>query len=74
MLSRPDGFVLYGKLGLEFSSTSKLLQLKMNVRLRLIRPRPNSYMISGNPNVSLGIVDCSLHPRRIGTMDDYHIK
>ena len=37
----------------------------MKVRLRLIRARPNFYMVSDNPNVSLGIVDCSLYTRRI---------
>ena len=31
-------------------------------------------MISDNPNVSLGIVDCSLHTRRIFLRDDYHKK
>ena len=29
-------------------------------------------MISNNPNVSLGIVDCSLYTRRIAVKDDYH--
>ena len=31
-------------------------------------------MISDNPNVSLGIVDCSLYTRRIALNDDYHKK
>ena len=31
-------------------------------------------MISDNPNVSLGIVDCSLYTRRIAINDDYHKK
>ena len=31
-------------------------------------------MISDNPNVSLGIVDFSLYPRRIGLLEDYHKK
>ena len=31
-------------------------------------------MISDNPNVSLGIVDCSLHTCRIALKDDYHEK
>ena len=31
-------------------------------------------MISDNPNVSLGIVVCSLYTRRIALMDDYHKK
>ena len=46
----------------------------MKIRLRLIRARPNSYKISDNPNVSLGIVDCSLYTRRIALKDDYHKK
>ena len=61
LLSRPDGFMLYGNLGIDFSSTSVLLYPNMKIRLRLIRARPNFYMISDNPNVSLGIVDCSLY-------------
>ena len=31
-------------------------------------------MISGKPNVSLGIVDCSLYTRRIALKNDYHKK
>ena len=60
LLSRPDGFMLYGKMGIEFFSTAELLYPNMKTRLRLIRVRPNFHMISDNPNVSLGIVDCSL--------------
>ena len=74
MLSRPDGFMLYGKWGVDFFSTSELLYPNMKVRLRLIRARPNFYMISDNPNVSLGIVDCSIYTRRIALKDDYHKK
>ena len=74
MLSRPYGFMLYGKLGVDFFSTSELLYPNMKVRLRLIRARPNFYMVSDNPNVSLGIVDCSLYFRRIALKDDYHKK
>ena len=44
----------------------------MKFRLRLIRVRSNFYMISDNPNVSVGIVDCSLYTRRIALKDDYH--
>ena len=58
MLSRPDGFMLYGKLGVDVFSTPELLYPNMKIRPRLIRARPNFYMISDNPNVSLGIVDC----------------
>ena len=74
MLSRPDGFMLYGKLGVDFFSTSELLYPNMKIRLRLIRARPIFHMISDNPNVSLGIVDCSLYTRRIALNDDYHKK
>ena len=74
LLSRPDGFMLYGKLGIDFFSTSELLYPNMKIRLRLIRARPNFYMITDNPNVSLGIVDCSLYTRRIALKDNYHKK
>ena len=74
LLSRPDVFMLYGKLGIDFFSTSELLYLNIKIRLLLIRASPNFYMISDNPNVSLGIVDCSLHTRRIALKDDYHKK
>ena len=66
--------MLYGKLEINFFSTSELLYPNMRIRLRLIRARPNFYMISDNPNVSLGIVDCSLYIRRIALKDDYHKK
>ena len=74
MLSRLDGFMLYANLGVDFFSTSELLYPNMKIRLRLIRARPNYYMISDNPNVSLGIDDCSLYTRRIALKDDYHQK
>ena len=74
MLRRPDGFMLYGKMGVDFFTTSELLYPKMKFRLRLIRARPNFYMISDNPNVILGIVVCSLYTRRIALKDDYHKK
>ena len=71
LLSRPDGFMLYGKLGIDFFSTSEVLYPNMKITLRLIRARPDFYMISDNPNVSLGIVDCSFYTRRIALRDDY---
>ena len=46
----------------------------MKIRPRLIRAKSNFYMISDNPNASLGIVDCSLYTRRIARKDDYHKK
>ena len=72
MLSRPDGFMLFGKLGVDVFSTSELLYANTKIRLRLIRARFNFYLISDNLNVSLGIVDCSLYTRRIAFKDDYH--
>ena len=74
LLSRPDGFIMYGKLGIDFLSTSELLHPNKKIRLRLIRIRPNFYMISDNLNVSLGIVDCSPYTRRIALRDNYHKK
>ena len=72
LLSRPDGFMLYGKLGIDFFSTSELLYPNMKIRVRLIRARPNFYMSSDSPKVSRGIVDCSLYTRCIALKDDYH--
>ena len=74
LLSRTDGFMLYGKLGIDFFSTSELLYANMKIRLRLIRARPTFYTISDKANVSLGIVDCYLYTRRIALKDDYHKK
>ena len=74
LLSRLDGFMLYGKLGIDFFSTTELLYPNMKIRLRLIRARPIFNMISDNPIVSLGIVDCSFYSRRIALKDDYHKK
>ena len=73
-LSRPEGFMLYGNLGVDFFSTSELLYPNKKIRLRLIRARPNFYLISDNPNVSLGIFVCSLYSPRIALKDDYHKK
>ena len=72
LLSRSDGFMLYGKLGVLFFSTSELLYPNMKIRLPLIRARPIFYMISDNPNFSLGNGDCSLYTLRIALEDDYH--
>ena len=64
MLSRPNGFMLYGELGVYFFSSSELLYPFMKFRLPTIRARPNFFMITDNPTVSLGIVDCSLYTRQ----------
>ena len=73
MFGRPDGFMLYGELGVDFFSNFELLYPK-KIRLRLIRARPNFYMISDNLNVSLGIGGCSIYTPRIALKDDYHKK
>ena len=72
LYSRPDGSMLYGKLGIDFLTTSELLYLNMKARIRLIRVRPNFYKISEKPNVSFGIVDYSLYTRRAMFKQDYH--
>ena len=64
LYGRPDGFMLYGKLGIDFLTTSELVYPNMNVRIRLLRARPNFYMINKNPNVSLGIMDWSQNAQR----------
>ena len=74
LYSRLDGFMLYGKLGIDFLTNSEKLYPDMKVRIRLIRARPNFYTISEKPNVSLGIVECSLYTRRVMLKEDYHKK
>ena len=66
--------MLYGKLGVDFFSTSELLCLNMIIRLRLSRDRSNLCMKSDNRNVNLGFVDCLLYSRRIAVTDDYQSK
>ena len=68
------GFLLDGKLAVDFSSTSDLLYPDVNIRPRLIRARPIFYMISDNPNAIHGIVDYSLYTRGIALKNDYHQK
>ena len=72
LLRKPDGFLLYSKVGIDFFSTSELFYPNLKVRLRIFRDRLIFYMISDNSNVSLVIVDCSLYTRRIALKDDYH--
>ena len=74
LLSRPDASMLYGKTGIDFFSTSELLYPNMKIRLRVIRARPNFYMIRDNSNVSLATVGCSHYTCRIALKDDYHKK
>ena len=56
MLSRPDGFISYGILGVDFFRNSDLLYSNKKIRLKLIRARPKFYMFSDNPNVSLELL------------------
>ena len=74
LYSRTEGFMLYGKLGIDLLTTSELLYPDMKVRIRPIRARPNFYMISENPKVSLCMVGCSLFTRRMMLTEDYHKK
>ena len=74
LYSIPDGFMLYGKLGINFLTTSELLYSNMKVRILLIRARPNFYMISEKSNVRLVIVDSSLYTRRVMLKECYHKK
>ena len=71
MLSRPDGFMLYGKLGVDFFSTSELPYPNMKIWSRMIRAGPKFYMISENPNVRFRIVHSPPFTRRIALTDDY---
>ena len=74
LLSRPDGSMLYGKLGKDFFSLGETLHPKMKIRFRLTGSGPKIYMINDNSNVSLGTVDSSLFTHRIARNDDYHNK
>ena len=67
-------FVLHGKLGINFLATLELLYPNLKVRIGLFRARPKFYMMGENPNVSLGIVDCSLYTRRVMLKEDYQKK
>ena len=66
--------MLYGIIGVDIFPISDLLYPNMKVGVQLIRARPNFYMISDNPNVSLGIVDCYFYTQRIAVKDEYYKK
>ena len=70
MISKPDGFMLYGKLGPNFFSKSEWLLPNMKFRLQLIRARPGFSTISDNSNFCPGIVYCSLYTHRISLKHD----
>ena len=46
----------------------------MKVMLRLIRATTNFYLINDNPNVILGIADCSLYTRSTASTNQYYKK
>ena len=72
MLKRSNGFMFYGKMGVDFFSTSELLNPKMKRKLPLIRTTPKFYMFSENPKISLRLADCPLYTHIIALKDDYH--
>ena len=74
MLSRPGGFMLYGKLWLDFFSTSEVLYPNRKHSLSLIKSRPHFNMVSANANVSPGNVGCSFYTRCVAHKNDYLIK
>ena len=74
VFSRPDGFMFFGKLGVEFFSIYDFLYPFFEKGVRLIRARPKFFLISDKPSVSLGFVDCSFYTRRIALKNDYHKK
>ena len=63
---------LYGRLAIDLFTCEKLLLPNTKARIKLIRARPNFYMLSDNPNVSLKIVDCSLFTRRVLVAEPNH--
>ena len=65
-------FSLYSRLAIDLFTSENLLHPKTKVRIKLIRARPNFYMLSDNPNVSLKIVDCSLFTRRTLVTEPNH--
>ena len=56
MLSRPDSFILYGELGVDFFSTSELLYANKKNRLRLIRARANFIWLTATPTLVLKLL------------------
>ena len=56
MLSRPHGFMLYGKMGADIFSSSGLVYPNMKFSLRLIRARTNFNMISTNTTLVLELL------------------
>ena len=74
MINEPNGFSLYGKLGIDFFTTAGLLYPGTKVRMRMIKANPSFFMLSENPHVDLKIVNCALYTRRVVLKDEYHKK
>ena len=66
-----NGTTYYGKLATDLFQCEKLLLPNTKVRLKLIRARPNFFMISYNPHVHLKVFDCSLFTRRVVVNEVY---
>ena len=60
----------YGKLAIDLLTCDKLLLPNTKVRL-LIRARPNFYMISDNPHVSMRITDFPIH-KKVVVAEQFH--
>ena len=67
-----NGTTYYDKLAIDLFQCEKLLLPNTKVRLKLIRARPNFYMISYNPHVSLKVLDCCLFTRRVVVNEVYY--
>ena len=65
-------FSLYGRLAIDLFTCEKLLLPYAKVRFKVIRARPNLYMLSDNPIFNLKTVDCSLFTRRIIVAEPNH--
>ena len=65
-------FSLYGRLPIDLCFCEKLFVPKTKIQIELIGARPNFYMLSENPNVSLKIVDCLLFTRRMLVAEPNH--
>ena len=56
MLSRLGGFTLYGKLGVDFFSTSELLYTNLKIRLRRIRSGPFFTRLTTTPKLVMQLL------------------
>ena len=67
-----NGSTYYGKLTIDLFQCEKLLLPNTKIRLKLIRARPNFYMISYNSHFFLKVLDCSLFARRVVVNEVYY--